>query len=136
MQLKYRNILSLIYVAIFVSFCAFLLNDPKARFWIELDLAPLLPWITSHSAIALAVTFLLISGGSYSDRLILSEGVVKHPYLTGLMTLVILAIFCLLFAIYLTNSHYTIAHDRFAITAIIIGLATYFLWKWLQQHLQ
>lgn len=131
----YKHLLPALYSAVFTSFCGLLLFDHKTRFWLELDLAPLIPWVSSHALIGLIGLLIFMGLGSYFDRLLQAEGAKKHPILAVVLAAILLFICGMVFAIYITNTHYTYAHSNFYITVIFLLLANFLLWQWARARL-
>lgn len=130
-----KRMLPLCYSAIFTGFCLYLLFNHKVRFWLELDLAPFIPWLKTQPLIGLITILILMGAGSYFDRLLMTEGTTKHPLLAFILAGVLISIAGFLYAIYITNSYYTYAHDNFYITVLVITLGSFALYAWLKARL-
>ncbi len=135
MAISFKSVITLTYPACFLAYSIFLLADHKARFWIELDLAPFIPWLKSHPLVGLVGLLVFMGLGSYLDRLLQMDTAVKRPILGFFLALFVVLTGAFLFTLYLTNTYYTSAHDNFYITIVIMVLMSIFLGQWIKNRI-
>ena len=122
-------------LCIFWGFCVWILMDHEFRFFFELDTAFLIPWASSNSLLALVILFGLIVSGSIADHTLLQEGPRRSPKLAFFMSLIMTGLSCLGFGLFITNTHYTWAHEDFYITAVVMAVLGLTLWFWARTRL-